>query len=72
MGFCPISPEDVHVHIHSIENLTRMLMFIEFGLRKDDKIRDLQRNSLRFRNQFDKFNITGGQNLDSFYIYLVM
>ena len=37
-------------------------------LRKRDKMRGLPNNSSRFGNEFNKFNNTGAQNLDSIYL----
>ena len=77
MGFCPIPPEYVHVHCtHTLNRGSNtsvdVLLNLSNGLRKNDIIRDLPSILLRFRNQFNKFNITGGKILDSIYIYHVM
>ena len=44
-------------------------VFLNFlnELKKSDKMRGLQRILSRFRNEFNKFNITGAEVIDSVY-----
>ena len=57
----------VHLNYRGSYMSVHVLLYLSNELRKRDKMRGLQSILSLFRNEFDKFNNTGAQMLDSFY-----